>query len=125
MCINSGHDLAIAICFHQQAEHLNSIARSVWLSSLNMVQAKQRLQVENDGDVGTKYALDVAALGPHFAAFPASGFLAPNKQAQVEITFHPRAIHPDIRVDKVSQLMHLSSTLHPPQIPPPPPSLLT
>ena len=89
-----------------------------------MVQAKQRLQVENDGDVGTKYGLDVAALGPHFAAFPASGFLAPNKQAQVEITFHPRAIHPDIRVDKVSQLMHLSSMLHPPQTSPIPHCLL-
>ncbi|KAL0040642.1 hypothetical protein WJX79_000331 [Trebouxia sp. C0005] len=64
-------------------------------------EAKQRLQVENSGDVGTKYTLDVAALAPHFAAFPASGFLAPNQQAQVDITFHPRAIHPDIRVDKV------------------------
>ena len=71
-----------------------------------VVQAKQRLQVENSGDVGTKYTLDVAALAPHFAAFPASGFLAPNQQAQVDITFHPRAIHPDIRVDKVSHPMH-------------------
>lgn len=70
------------------------------------MQAKQRLQVENSGDVGTKYTLDVAALAPHFAAFPASGFLAPNQQAQVDITFHPRAIHPDIRVDKVSHPMH-------------------
>lgn len=72
------------------------------LNELGVLQAKQRLQVENSGDVGTKFALDVAALGSHFAAFPASGFLAPNKQAQVEITFHPRAIHSDIRVDKVS-----------------------
>jgi hypothetical protein len=71
-----------------------------------VVQAKQRLQVENSGDVGTKYTLDVAALAPHFAAFPASGFLAPNQQAQVDITFHPRAIHPDIRLDKVSHPMH-------------------
>ncbi len=70
-----------------------------------VVQAKQRLQMENSGDVGTKYTLDVAALAPHFAAFPASGFLAPNQQAQVDITFHPRAIHPDIRVDKVSHPM--------------------
>lgn len=67
-----------------------------------LVQATQRVQVENSGDVGTKFALDVAALGPHFAAFPASGFLAPNQHTQVEITFHPRAIHPDIRVDKVN-----------------------
>ena len=89
------------------------------------MQAKQRLQVENDGDVGTKYALDVAALSPHFAAFPASGFLAPNKQAQVEITFHPRAIHPDIRVDKVSQLMQLFYAASTPNLPPPHPSLLS
>ena len=68
---------------------------------LFVTQAKQALQVENTGDVGTKYALDVSALGPHFAAFPASGFLAANQQAQLEVTFHPRATHPDIRVDKV------------------------
>ena len=69
--------------------------------SKHTAQAKQGLQVENTGDVGTKYALDVAALGPHFSAFPASGFLGPNQQAQVEVTFHPRALHADIRVEKV------------------------
>lgn len=58
--------------------------------------------MENSGDIGTKFALDVNALGPHFAAFPASGFLAPNQQAQVEITFRPMHTHPDIRVEKVS-----------------------
>ena len=63
--------------------------------------------MENSGDIGTKFSLDVAALGPHFAAFPASGFLAPNQQAQVEITFRPTAIHPDIRVEKVS--CHMAS----------------
>ena len=65
------------------------------------LQAVQRVQVENTGDVGTKYSLDMAALGPHFTAFPGSGFLAPNQQAQVEITFHPKALNPDIRVDRV------------------------
>lgn len=64
-------------------------------------QVSQRVQVENTGDVGTKYSLDMAALAPHFTAFPGSGFLAPNQQAQVEITFHPKALNPDIRVDRV------------------------
>lgn len=68
------------------------------------MQAQQNIQVENTGDVGTKFAVDVAALGPHFAVFPASGFLAPNQQAQVEVTFQPKALHPDIRVDKVCRV---------------------
>ena len=70
------------------------------------MQATQRVQVENTGDVGTKYSLDVSALGAHFTAFPGSGFLAPNQQAQLEITFHPRAINPDIRVDRVGTYSH-------------------
>ena len=70
-------------------------------SGIACLQAVQRVQVENTGDVGTKYSLDMAALGPHFTAFPGSGFLAPNQQAQVEITFQPKALNPDIRVDRV------------------------
>lgn len=76
------------------------------------MQATQRVQVENSGDIGTKFALDVAALGPHFTAFPASGFLAPNQQAQVDITFRPTAIHPDIRVEKVCCHLACITALH-------------
>lgn len=77
---------------------------------LGRIQATQRLQVENTGDVGTKYSLDVSALGAHFTAFPSSGFLAPNQQAQVEMTFQPKAINPDIRVDRVSTAAIITSS---------------
>ena len=66
------------------------------------VQATRKLQLENTGDVGTKYAFDTSPLAPHFSIFPASGFLAPNQDVKLEITFHPKGVSSDIRVEKVS-----------------------
>ncbi|KAK9824158.1 hypothetical protein WJX72_008157 [[Myrmecia] bisecta] len=61
----------------------------------------KRLQMENTGDVGTKYAWDSAALAPHFEIFPAEGFLAPAQDVKLDVTFHPRNVSRDIRVEKV------------------------
>ncbi|EFJ42226.1 hypothetical protein VOLCADRAFT_67248 [Volvox carteri f. nagariensis] len=61
----------------------------------------KRLQLENTGDVGTKFAWDVRGLGPHFSIFPAEGFLAPGQDVKLDVAFHPTEVNPDIRVDKV------------------------
>lgn len=64
-------------------------------------RAVKRLQLENTGDVGTKFAWDTRALGPHFSIFPADGFLAPGQDVKLDVTFHPTEVNPDVRVDKV------------------------
>ncbi|KXZ49496.1 hypothetical protein GPECTOR_21g722 [Gonium pectorale] len=64
-------------------------------------RAVKRLQLENTGDVGTKFAWDTKALGPHFSIFPADGFLAPGQDVKLDVTFHPTEVNPDVRVDKV------------------------
>ncbi|PNH08880.1 Hydrocephalus-inducing protein [Tetrabaena socialis] len=64
-------------------------------------RAVKRLQLENTGDVGTKFAWDTRALGPHFAIFPSDGFLAPGQDVKLDVTFQPTEVNPDVRVDKV------------------------
>ena len=59
------------------------------------------MQLQNTGDVGTKYAFDAAAFAPHFSVFPSEGFVAPNQDVKLEVTFHPTALDPDIRVERV------------------------
>jgi hypothetical protein len=52
-------------------------------------------------DVGTKFAFDASAFGPHFTVFPSEGFVSPNQDVKLEITFHPTQLDPDIRVERV------------------------
>lgn len=61
----------------------------------------KRLQLENTGDVGTKFVWDTSALGPHFSVSPSDGFLAPSQDVKLDITFHPTGVHADIRVERV------------------------
>ncbi len=55
-------------------------------------RALKRLQLQNTGDVGTKFVWDAKALGPHFSVFPAEGFLAPGQDVKLDVTFHPAAV---------------------------------
>ena len=68
---------------------------------LSALQASKRLQLENTGDVGAKFAFDMKALAPHFSVFPGDGFLAPGQDVKLEVTFHPRSINADIRMERV------------------------
>ena len=52
--------------------------------------------------MGAKFAFDVKALGPHFSVFPGDGFLGPGQDVKLEVTFHPRSINADIRMERVS-----------------------
>jgi len=61
----------------------------------------KRVQLQNTGDVGTKFSFEAAAFAPHFSIFPSEGFVAPNQDVKLEITFHPTSLDPDIRVERV------------------------
>lgn len=63
-------------------------------------RVSKRIQLENTGDVGTKFSWDTAAFGPHFSVAPAEGFLAPGQDVKLEVTFVPRELSSDIRVDR-------------------------
>lgn len=51
-------------------------------------RSTKRLQLENTGDVGTKFIWDTRALGEHFSVFPAEGFLAPHQVRPLLIMQH-------------------------------------
>ena len=61
----------------------------------------KRIQLENTGDVGTKFTWDTAALGKHFRISPATGFIAAGEDVKLDVTFEPKETHADIRVERV------------------------
>lgn len=61
----------------------------------------KRVQLANSGDVGTRFVWDTRLLGPHFSISPAEGFLAPHQDVKLDVSFHPAAVDPDIRVQGV------------------------
>jgi hypothetical protein len=48
--------------------------------------------------VGTRFAWDTQRLGPHFSISPAEGYLAPQHDVKLNVTFHPGCVDADIRV---------------------------
>ncbi len=56
------------------------------------------MQLANTGDVGTRFSWDSARLGPHFSISPAEGYLAPQQDVKLDVTFHPGGVDPDIRL---------------------------
>mmetsp|Transcript_4036 Transcript_4036/g.9628 ORF Transcript_4036/g.9628 Transcript_4036/m.9628 type:complete len:4944 (+) Transcript_4036:104-14935(+) len=61
----------------------------------------RRLQLENVGDIGTKFAWAAERCQPDFTIEPADGFIGPHDETTFEVTFHPRAISEDIRYDRI------------------------
>eukprot|EP00898_Chlorokybus_atmophyticus_P005824 jgi/Chlat1/6242/Chrsp44S05765 len=64
-------------------------------------RATKRIQLENTGDVRTKFTWDVSSLAPHFSISPSDGYVVPNGDAVLEVSFHPSGPDPDIRVERV------------------------
>ncbi|KAJ1622766.1 hypothetical protein T492DRAFT_1148929, partial [Pavlovales sp. CCMP2436] len=44
-------------------------------------------QLENQGDIGTRFEWDPLQLAPHFAISPLSGFIGPGEDVTFELTF--------------------------------------
>ena len=61
----------------------------------------RKVQLENVGDIGTKWRLNPAALLPDFSAEPTEGFLNPHDETTLEFAFHPTAVNEDVRRDNV------------------------
>eukprot|EP00879_Flechtneria_rotunda_P018040 GHRR01018909.1.p1 GENE.GHRR01018909.1~~GHRR01018909.1.p1 ORF type:complete len:542 (+),score=201.99 GHRR01018909.1:696-2321(+) len=64
-------------------------------------RTSKRLQLSNNGDVGSKFVWDTKPLAPNFSISPAEGFLAPGQDVKLEVSFHPTAVNPDIRVERL------------------------
>ncbi|BFI31149.1 hydrocephalus-inducing protein [Marchantia polymorpha subsp. ruderalis] len=61
----------------------------------------RKIQVENCGDIGTAFAWDVCTHATECTFFPPEGYLAPHQVAVLEVSFHPTAVHPDIRIERI------------------------
>jgi hydrocephalus-inducing protein len=72
----------------------------------------RHLQMENTGDMVTKYQWDAKAFGPDFSISPAEGLLAPFSQIKFEITFHPRRIDDDIRYEGLACYLEGANPVH-------------
>jgi hydrocephalus-inducing protein len=58
--------------------------------------ATRRLQLENQGDIGTRFDWDAAAFAPHFTIAPLSGFIGPGEDVTFELAFRPVAVSRDL-----------------------------
>eukprot|EP00775_Hariotina_reticulata_P008964 gene8964-9139_t len=74
----------------------------------------KRLQLSNVGDVGCRFAWDTAPLRQEFSISPAEGFLAAGQDVKLEVSFHPTAVTPDIRVERLQASTSKSIPLHNP-----------
>lgn len=59
------------------------------------------VQIYNGGDVPTQFKFDTSKLGRDYSIQPAQGFLAPQSDVAVAITFAPTRLGRDIRVDGI------------------------
>mmetsp|Transcript_22445 Transcript_22445/g.16944 ORF Transcript_22445/g.16944 Transcript_22445/m.16944 type:complete len:88 (+) Transcript_22445:5519-5782(+) len=57
----------------------------------------QPLQLSNFGDVKADFKWDSAAYKPHFTIFPEVGYINPNSNLDLQVTFHPTVKDDDIR----------------------------
>lgn len=59
------------------------------------------LQLSNFGDVKAYFQWDSKLYSKHFTISPESGYINPNSNLDLEVTFHPSKADPDIRYSKV------------------------
>jgi len=59
------------------------------------------LMLQNLGDIPSTWKLDRSTIAPDFSVEPAEGYLQPNEDTNIEITFHPAAVNRDIRYERV------------------------
>lgn len=59
------------------------------------------LQLSNFGDVKAYFKWDSKAYSKYFTINPESGYVNPNSNLDLEVTFHPSVADPDIRCNKV------------------------
>jgi len=71
----------------------------------------RRIQMQNHGDIGTRFKWDLHSFAPDFSIAPADGFLGPSEDLHLTVTFHPAALSPDIRYDRLLCMIDGASPL--------------
>merc|ERR1719181_1504677 len=59
----------------------------------------RRIMLQNLGDIASTFHIDRGAFMPDFSVTPVEGFLQPNEDVNIEITFHPTKLSRDIRYE--------------------------
>jgi len=66
-------------------------------------QLTKPMQLSNFGDVKASFAWDTKAFGKNFTISPASGYVNPNANLDIEITFHPKDIGENNKTLQIQQ----------------------
>jgi len=74
-------------------------------------KTSRKLQLENVGDIGTKWRLQPGAFLPDFSVEPSEGFLNPHDETTLEFLFHPTLISDDVRRDNIPLMIEGSDPL--------------
>ncbi|KAG5176525.1 hypothetical protein JKP88DRAFT_256749 [Tribonema minus] len=94
LCAVSGQSVGMAVRLAQNALPFGTVCAGA---------AKTlRLALENEGDDPVRFAWDAATLGPHFTVAPMDGLAAPLRSVTFDVTFRPRAPHPDVRQEGIT-----------------------
>ena len=72
----------------------------------------RRLMLQNKGDMASTFRMDPNAFKPDFSVTPVTGFLQPNEDVNIEITFHPAALSRDIRYERIPIVVDGQPPLH-------------
>lgn len=71
----------------------------------------RKLQLQNIGDIGTKFSWDLSKFWPDFSITPSEGYVSPGMDLPLEITFHPVQLNQDIRYEKLQCIVEGSQNL--------------
>ena len=61
----------------------------------------RRLMLQNLGDMPSTFRLDGKMVAPDFTITPLEGYLQPNEDVNLEVTFHPQRVSRDIRYERI------------------------
>ena len=72
----------------------------------------RKLQLQNLGDIGTKFSWDESTFWPDFTIVPTEGYISPGMDLPLEITFHPVELNQDIRYERLKCIIEGSQNLY-------------
>jgi hypothetical protein len=72
----------------------------------------RKIQLQNAGDIGAKFAWKTASFFPDFSISPSEGYISPGTEIPLEITFNPTEVNADIRYDALPCTIEGIADLH-------------
>ncbi|ORX48158.1 hypothetical protein BCR36DRAFT_329786 [Piromyces finnis] len=61
----------------------------------------RKLNIQNVGDIGTRFSWDTSKFYPDFTINPSEGYISPGIDIPIEITFHPQNVQSEIRYENL------------------------